>query len=182
MQTYLNLDHLPIGMAYFDVSQWWWGGMWSTFSPAVIATAYDGIIAVPMLIGPQPITHLTAGLTSGVAVTSLPVSAIPATGGITSGTLIPSGTVIAVLAGNTPNYFTASANVSVGATSIPVTSQAPTTTYASGAGVKAQMTVSPQAATDTTGAGNTPTIMTMAAIAAGTWNSHFTKCFQAAAD
>lgn len=67
-------------------------------------------------------TYLTAPLTSGVAVTTLSVNDVP--------TAITSGDTITITdAGGHTDTFTASSNVSVGATSIPVTSHAPSRSW-----------------------------------------------------
>jgi len=67
---------------------------------------------------------LSSGLTGGVAITSLPVSALTVA--------VRSGDVITVSDGTNTDSFTASAAAGIGATSIPVTSHAPVNSYISG--------------------------------------------------
>lgn len=80
-----------------------------------------GAIAAPLV--------LSAGLTSGVAVTSLPVNALPAA--------VPSGAKFVLPTGQ---VATLSASASIAATSVTVTSITPSAAVASGASLPSQIT------------------------------------------
>lgn len=92
-----------------------------------LLATYDGYYsaAVGALGAPGLVTTtLSAGLSTGAAITALPVAALPST--------LLTDQKVAVSSGDNRQVFTVSAITAAGATSIPVVSQAPNFAYPSG--------------------------------------------------
>lgn len=174
--TYFGLPNQPLQHVFLDRTQSWPSGMASSYYVNNCAGAGKAFISVPILVGAQPVPHLSSTLSTAAPITSLPISALPAivtaTGTFSSGVAIPTGTPLVFIQAGTTQKFVTTANCSVGATSIAVASQTPNYAYTSIAHIyPAGVVISPNA---TNGVTATPTLMTLSQVAAGTWDAAFT--------
>jgi hypothetical protein len=178
-QQYLLVLEQPIQGIYLDPSQLWAAGMANNYYIGICTGAGQAVVSVPPLVGVRPAPVLSSTLSTGSPVTALQISALPsivtAGGTFSSGIAIPTGTPIVLVQGAHTQTFTTSGTVSIGVTSIPVASQTPTYAFTSATTLYVMgCTISPNATNGTTA---TPTLMTLAAVAAGTWDTAFTSVF-----
>jgi hypothetical protein len=92
------------------------------------------VVAGSVKLGGQLAAHLTSTLSTGAAITSLPVTGLANT--------IPSGAVVTLTSADTlhTQTWTTTAQVASGAASIPVTSQTPNYAYTTAAVINAPVT------------------------------------------